>query len=161
MTKVFVAYPNLNNAIELGLELVVAQDVKQKSVRSILLAPEDGDVVRKLIRDEEYDSRTISPLLLWLLGAQWFPIAVEHTLTESLDKIEKRLECLPSGFAFAEEHSDDAKRLEIWRRSLTSICRKLQTADLPESGIDENFLTDLFYQIPKNMADLVKCGGFN
>ena len=161
MTNPENKYPNLNNAVALGLELVVAQDNRQKLVRSILIPAGKGKVFRDLVQKEAYGGNGNSPLFTWLLGAQWFPIAVEHTLTDSLDAIEKRLNCLPSGFAFLDEGSKDEKDINLWRKSIENICAKLESATLPQISITDVYLKDLFYRVPTDFPKLIKAGGFN
>lgn len=154
-------YANLNNAIALGCELIVGQDKKEGLVRSILVPVGKGAKIRELVSTEEYKDTGGSALFKFLMEAQWFPIAVAHSFTDSIDAIEKRLQCLPQGFFFVDEDEADYPSVRLWKSSLENVCQKFESAEIPQEGLDENFLKQLFYKIPKDIVSLVNAGGFN
>lgn len=131
MTSANDTYSYLNNAVLVGLELVVAQHEMQKTVRAVLVPAGKGHVFRDLVLKEGFGEDGTSPLFNWLLAAQWFPIAIEYTLQLSLDALEKRLMCLEPGFAFADEESTEEKKAQIWKKSIDNVCQKLESATLP------------------------------
>lgn len=165
MTTMKSTYSNINNAVAIGLELIVARDEKQQLVRAMLLPIGKEDIFRDVILNLVFDPAGKNLLLPYLLEAQWFPVAVEQTLTDSLDAIEARLECLPAGYAFIDEDENEeeakkAKNINCWKTSVVNIFLKLAYIS-PKDVVDENFLRELFLRIPKNFGELIKVNGFN